>query len=72
VLGHLLKVPAFLSVGFDYREHAGTIVPLVLCAIAGTFLGTRLLDRLPERTFRGIFRIVLGVLAARLLASPWV
>jgi uncharacterized membrane protein YfcA len=72
MLGHLLKIPAFLSIGFDYRAQLGTIVPLVACAVLGTMAGTRLLARLPERTFRRIFRAVLALLAARLLASPWI
>lgn len=71
MLGHLLKIPAFLSIGFDYGRHLGTILPLVACAVAGTLVGTRLLARLPERSFRRIFRAVLGVLALRLLVAPW-
>ncbi|MEZ5063196.1 MAG: sulfite exporter TauE/SafE family protein [bacterium] len=69
--GHFLKIPAFLSIGFDYRGELGLILPLLACVIAGTWLGTRLLHRLPERTFRALFRIALVILAIRLLASPW-
>jgi len=70
--GHFLKIPAFLSIGFDYGAQLGLIVPLALCAIAGTWAGTRLLARLPEPTFRLLFRTVLAILAVRLLLSPWV
>lgn len=69
--GHFLKIPAFLSLGFDYGAHAGTIVPLLACVIAGTFLGTALLKRLPEELFRRVFRAVLWLLALRLLVTPW-
>lgn len=69
--GHLLKIPAFLSLGFDYRAHALTILPLIGCVIVGTFLGTALLKRLPEALFRRVFRFVLALLALRLGASIW-
>ncbi|MGQ0722563.1 MAG: sulfite exporter TauE/SafE family protein [Candidatus Eiseniibacteriota bacterium] len=72
MLGHLLKIPAILSIGFDYGRHLGTILPLVACAVAGTLVGTRLLAHLPERTFRRVFRGVLGILSLRLLVSPWI
>jgi uncharacterized membrane protein YfcA len=69
--GHFLKIPAFLSIGFPYRTHLGTLLPLLACVVAGTFLGTRLLGRLSEERFRTAFRVVLGGLAVRLLVSPW-
>jgi len=70
--GHFLKIPAFLSIGFDYGAQMGLIVPLVAAVILGTWTGTRLLHRLPEKTFRLLFRTVLAVLGVRLLVSPWV
>jgi len=70
--GHFLKIPAFLSIGFAYREHVGLFVPLLACVVAGTFLGTRLLHRLSEDVFRPLFRGMLALLAARLLVSAWI
>jgi uncharacterized membrane protein YfcA len=70
-LGHLVKIPAFLSIGFDYVAELRTIVPLLVCVVVGTFLGTSLLHRMREDVFRNVFRIVLGLLALRLVSSPW-
>lgn len=70
--GHFLKIPAFLSVGFDYRGQMGLVLPLLACSIVGTMLGTWVLNRVNEEAFRKIFRVALGVLAARLVVSPWV
>jgi uncharacterized membrane protein YfcA len=70
--GHFLKIPAFLSVGFDYRGRLGLILPLLACSILGTMLGTWVLDRWNEERFRKIFRVVLALLAARLVVSPWI
>jgi uncharacterized membrane protein YfcA len=66
--GHLLKIPAFLSVGFDYVPRLQWIAPLLLCVIAGTWIGTRLLGRMPDALFRKMFRVVLALMALRLLA----
>ena len=68
-MGHLVKIPVFLSLGFAYRDHLGLILPLVAAAIVGTFLGTALLNRLPERAFQVGFRIVLAILGLRLLLT---
>jgi uncharacterized membrane protein YfcA len=70
--GHFLKIPAFLSIGFSYREQLGTIVPLLACVVVGTFAGTHVLERMSEGRFRAAFRIVLAGLATRLLLAPWV
>ncbi len=70
--GHFLKIPAFLSVGFDYRGQLGLVAPLLACSIAGTMLGTWILNRVDENAFRRVFRVVLAGLAVRLLASPWI
>ncbi len=68
-VGHLSKIPAFLSVGFDYRAHAGLLLPLLAASVVGTWLGTRALRRVEARIFDRLFRITLGLLAMRLLAS---
>ncbi len=70
VFGHGLKVPAFLSLGFDYRSHLDLILPLLACAVGGTFLGTWLLGRTPEDKFQVAFRVVLLLLALRLVVDP--
>jgi uncharacterized membrane protein YfcA len=71
-IGHFLKIPAFLSVGFDYRGQLALVAPLLVGSIAGTMLGTWILKRVDESKFRTLFRGVLAVLALRLVVSPWI
>jgi uncharacterized membrane protein YfcA len=66
-IGHLVKIPAFLYVGFSYAEHLKLIAPLLACAVAGTFIGTSFLRRMNEGAFRVAFRLVLLALAVRLI-----
>jgi uncharacterized membrane protein YfcA len=66
-IGHFSKIPAFLSVGFAYHEHLHVILPLIACAVVGTLLGTSLLKRMGEGVFRIAFRVILWILAIRLV-----
>ena len=68
---HLIKIPAFLSIRFDYVSRLPVILPLLAAVVAGTVVGTHLLHRMPERVFQATFRILLGALALRLLLTPW-
>jgi len=70
-VGHVIKIPAFMSVGFVYGEHLGLILPLLACAVIGTFIGTRILKRMGERIFQVAFRVFLAALAVRLIADAW-
>ncbi len=66
-LTHLLKIPAFLSLGFNYIPHLGFIAALSVAAFVGTYLGVRLLDKVNEKLFLKIFKVVLFVIACRLV-----
>jgi len=68
---HLGKLPAFFLLGFDYGAHARTIVPLLVAAVVGTFVGKRFLSRLSTVGFRRLFVCVLVLIATYLLATPW-
>ena len=70
--GHLAKIPAFLAIGFAYGRHAGLVLPLLACAIVGTYLGTRLLTRMSHKAFNVGFRAALLLLGLRLVADVWI
>jgi len=67
-IGHLVKLVLFGLAGFALAEHAALLGVLAPLVIAGTWVGSRLLDRVPERAFVVLFRSVLTLLALRLLA----
>jgi uncharacterized membrane protein YfcA len=64
---HLLKIPSFLYLGFNYIEHSLLIGLLIL----GTFLGTRLgiyfLGKIQEKVFRFIYKSALFIAGIRLI-----
>ena len=66
-LGHLAKLALFGAAGFALGEHALLLLLLAPSAIAGTWTGSQLLDRVPERVFVVLYRSVLTLLALRLV-----
>jgi uncharacterized protein len=66
-IAHLLKIIAFSSFGFGILEHWNILVPMCIAVILGTLIGSRLHGRLDEDRFVVIFRVILAVLAIKLL-----
>jgi len=64
--GHAVKVLLFGATGFAFVEHAPLLALGSLCAVAGTWVGSRLLDRISEERFLWLYRSVLTGLALRL------
>ena len=71
---HSLKVAAFGFLGFAFLPWVPLLAAMIAAGFLGTMLGRRLLDRLPHHIFARAFKIILTVLAVRLLyaaASAW-
>jgi uncharacterized membrane protein YfcA len=64
---HLAKIAVFGALGFAFRDWLGPLAALSATAIAGTWVGTRLLDHVREEDFRALYRAVLTVIALRLV-----
>jgi uncharacterized membrane protein YfcA len=64
---HVAKIVAFGAVGFAYRDWLLPLAALSATAVAGTWLGTRLLARVREEDFRALYTGVLTVIALRLI-----
>ena len=71
-LGHVVKILLYAGFGFAFREHAGLLVAASACAIAGTWVGSRLLERISEAWFTRLYKGVLTALALQLVvAAAW-
>lgn len=64
---HLLKALVFGMLGFAFAPHAGVLAGMVVGVTAGSWLGTRLRRRVPHERFRQVLRVVLTLLALRLI-----
>lgn len=67
LLTHIIKIPTFLFLGFNYAEYTKMIVILSLCAIAGTFIGVKILGKIEEKLFKHVFKVLMFFVAVRLL-----
>ena len=61
------KVLTFIGFGFAFGAYLPLIALMVGAGFAGTAVGGLFLDRLPEKAFRLVFRMVLTVIALDLL-----
>jgi uncharacterized membrane protein YfcA len=68
-LGHLAKLLVFGATGFAFAGYAGPLALLCALAVAGTWVGSRLLERVNERWFRRIYKLVLTAIALELVAE---
>lgn len=67
VLQHGLKILAFGLMGFAWANWLPVLAAMIISGALGTWLGTRVLDNVPERLFRVLFRLTMILLSAQLL-----
>lgn len=67
MLKHALKVTAFAALGFAYLPWLPLIGLMIVSGFLGTVVGRQIVTRMPEAGFRTAFRLLLTVLALRLL-----
>ena len=66
-MGHLAKITIFGIAGFVFADYAIPLALLSLSVIAGTWIGSQLLERVSELWFKRLYRGVLTLIALRLV-----
>lgn len=64
---HGLKIAIFGFLGFAFSQYIWLLAGMLLAGAIGTWIGRRLLDRIPETVFRVAIRILVTILAVRLI-----
>ena len=67
IFTHISKLFAFSAAGWQFRDFIDMIVIGIVGVLIGSWIGTRLLGRIPERALDRLFKVVLTVLALRLI-----
>ncbi len=67
LIGHLCKLVAFGLLGVALAAYLPLMAAMIATATLGNWLGSHVLNRIPERAFRLVFQVVMTVLALRLL-----
>jgi uncharacterized membrane protein YfcA len=71
-LGHAAKLLLFGAAGFAFLPHLAPLAALAAVVVVGTWLGSRLLDRVDERSFGWLYRSVLTAVALYLVVrTAW-
>tara|TARA_R110002110_G_scaffold64680_16_gene178844 strand:+ start:2612 stop:3334 length:723 start_codon:yes stop_codon:yes gene_type:complete len=65
---HMFKMIAFGILGFVFAPYLYLIVMMIVATFFGGLLGRHVLDRVPEEMFRRIIKILVTLLAVRMLA----
>jgi uncharacterized membrane protein YfcA len=74
-LGHLVKLGVFGVAGFVFAPWLAPLALLAAMVVAGTWIGSRLLERVSERWFVRAYKTVLTLIALRLVlgeAAAWI
>lgn len=68
---HSMKVGAFFLLGFSFSPYWKLLVWMLIAATLGTFVGKFLLERLSQQAFRVAFKVVVTLLAIRMIAKAY-
>ena len=72
-ISHLGKIPLFiLFFEFNYFSELGILVPLTIAVFVGTNAGKQMLQFIPEKVFRLLFKGALTIIAIKLIADQLV
>ena len=69
LLGHLTKAVVFGAAGFAYGQWGTPLALLCATGVAGTWVGSRILDRVDEQRFTILYKTVLTAIALKLIAD---
>ena len=69
-ISHLGKIPLFiLFFEFNYFSELEVLVPLIIAVFVGTNVGKQVLQFIPEKVFRLLFRGTLTIIAIKLIVD---
>jgi len=66
---HILKLIVFMYFGFVFFDYIGIIVAMIVGAILGSFVGTKLRDKVDGKKFTMILKVILTVLAVKIIVG---
>ena len=67
---HLVKILTFGLLGFAFAPYLSLMALMILAVIAGSYAGTKLRHRVPEKLFLMAFKLLISLLAIRMALKP--
>ena len=69
---HILKVFVFMYFGFVFFDYIGIIVAMIIGAVAGSWTGTQLRDKIDGNRFTIILKVLLTALAIKVIVDVFI
>ena len=69
---HILKVFVFMYFGFVFFDYIGVIVTMIIGAVAGSWVGTKLRDKIDGKKFIIILKVLLTALAIQVIVKVFI
>lgn len=69
-LNHALRFAVFAALGFSLAPWWPLLTAMIAAGVVGSWVGTRLRQRVPQADFQRVFRWLITLLAARMIALP--
>ena len=69
---HILKVFVFTYFGFVFFDYIEIIFAMIIGSIAGSWLGTKLRDKIDAKQFTIVLKVLLTALAIKVIASVFI
>ncbi|NNC77058.1 MAG: sulfite exporter TauE/SafE family protein [Woeseiaceae bacterium] len=63
----VFKIASYVLNGFNYVPYLATILAAIVVSFFGTWIGRKLVDRISEKAFRLVFRVLITLTAIRLI-----
>ncbi|BAK72938.1 MAG: TSUP family transporter [Arcobacter sp.] len=71
-ISHILKVFVFMYFGFVFFDYIGVIVAMIIGAVAGSWTGTQLRDKIDGKKFVIILKVLLSALAINVIIGVFI
>lgn len=69
---HILKVFVFMYFGFVFFDYLGVIIAMIIGAVAGSWAGTQLRDKIEGKKFVLILKVLLSALAIHVIVGVFI
>jgi uncharacterized membrane protein YfcA len=69
---HILKVFVFMYFGFVFFDYIGIIVAMIIGAVAGSWTGTQLRDKIEGKKFLMLLKVLLSALAIHVIVGVFI
>ena len=66
---HILKVFVFMYFGFVFFDYIGVIIAMIIGAISGSWVSTKLRDKIDGKRFTMILKVLLSALAIQVIVK---